>query len=310
MKNIVIDEFGSSDKLRIIETSKPEPKINEVLVQIKAAAVNMVDIRYRTGFMQTIFPIQFPFTFGIEISGIIDAVGENVTIFKKGDEVFARIPNGGYSEFAVISADLVVQKPDNINFIEAASLPVALTTSLFLMETLSLTSGQRILIQGAAGSVGYIFSQIANNMGLDITATASGEGIEKLKMIGVTRIIDYAKEDFKNLVTKMDAVIDFVGGPTQIQLYGVLKKGGMLVSTAMPPDIEKANQIGVKAIFIATKPDTLKLKQGAEWVKEGLIKPFIAKTLPLTSAAEAQDLVEKGRPNGKVVLVINDKNEL
>ncbi len=193
--------------------------------------------------------------------------------------------------------------PDNLNLNEAVSLAVPITTAYnLLVQDGHLQSGQKVLVHGAAGAVGNVVVQMAKAIGAHVIGTASGDGLDLLKSLGTDEVIDYKSQDFSEVVSDVDMVIDLVGGETLKKSYALVKKGGMLLSTVMPTSDEEAATHGITAKFVNSLPGLKKLHYGKDLVEENKIKPQIAKVLKLEDAAQAQDLVSAGGLNGKVIL--------
>jgi NADPH:quinone reductase-like Zn-dependent oxidoreductase len=304
MQSIQYQSFGQSDVLALAEVAQPQiSNDNEVLIQVKAASVNPLDIKIRMGFMQKMRPVQLPFTPGLDAAGIVVAVGAAVSRFKVGDEVMAATMMGAYAEYIVAKEELVSLKPSNVSFAEAASLVVNLgTAQSILFSEGKLESGQKVLIQGAAGAVGATMVQLAKNNGIYVIATASGKGLELVKELGADEVIDYKSQDLTTLVNNVDLVADCAGGEAQSKLFEVVKSGGKLLSIAGMPSPELAQKYNIEARFVSSNLSAKSLENGLSLVLEGKIKPIIAKTFPLVEAAQAQDFVSAGGMNGKVVL--------
>lgn len=307
MKAIQYNAYGSSDVIVINEISKPEIKTaDDILIQVKAASVNPLDIKIRLGYMQQMMPVQMPYTPGLDAAGIVVAVGENVQNFKAGDEVMAVTMANAYAEFVVVNQNFVSHKPSIISFEEATSLVVNIGTAQTILFTEGkLEGGQKVLIQGAAGAVGATMVQMAKQKGLYVIATATGKGLDLVKSIGADEIIDYKTQDVSSLVKDIDLVADCAGGASQAKLFEVLKSGGKLLSIAAMPSPELAAEYKVEARFISSNLSASSLENGLTLVTEGKLKPFVSKTFRLEEAAKAQDLVSAGGVNGKIVLVIN-----
>ena len=305
MKAMQYTAFGESDVLKLQEVDKPVVKDGEVLINIKAVTINPFDIKIRSGNMQKQIPVSLPYTPGTDVSGVVEAVGNGVTRLKKGDEIFATLFGGTYTEYVSVKEDQAAVKPANVSVNEAAALAVPLVTSYsVLVETAQLKPGQKILIHGASGGVGSIMVQMAKALGAYVIGTASGKGVDMIKQLGADEAIDYKTQDFTQLVHDADIVADLVGGETLAKSFKIIKKGGQLISIVMPPDEEMAKQAGVTAQFISSAPSHVKLEFGRQLVEDGKIKTDIARTLTLEEAAEAQDLVTKGGVNGKIVLEV------
>jgi len=306
MKAIQYTSFGDSSVLKLVQIEKPGFGENEVLIKITATTVNPLDIKIRTGSMQKVMPVQLPFIPGGDVSGTVEGVGKNVSRVKIGDKVFANNFGGTYTEYISIHEERVSIKPMGISDNEAVALVVPLITSYtVLIEKAKIRSGQKILIHGAAGGVGSIMVQMAKALGAYVIGTASGKGVADAKQLGADEVVDYKTQDFTQLVKNVDIVADLVGKDTQVKSFDVLKKGGQLISTVMPPSQELAEKFGVTALFVSSNASYKKLDFGKELVEAGKIKAQIAKTMKLEQAAEAQDLIANAGVNGKIVLEIN-----
>ena len=291
MKAIVLKEYGNNLKLENI----PRPIINddEILVKVKNSGVNHVDAVEASGLISAIFPIELPWIPGREFSGIIEETGKNVKSFKAGDAVFGNSELGAYAEYLALKPEVIVLKPDNISFEEAASVPVASQTAWQGVFTHGgLAKGQTILIHGGAGAVGAYAVQFAHNAGAKVIATASSRDALFLQSIGVDQVIDYRSKKFEDEITeKVDVVFDLVGGDTQQRSYEVLKKGGRLVSTVQPVSKEEATKHNVNALMMRLEPSTKKLDVISRLLEEKKVHPDVAKIYPLERAAEAwQDM--------------------
>jgi NADPH:quinone reductase-like Zn-dependent oxidoreductase len=306
MKAIQYNVFGGSEVIKLVEVPTPELKNeSDILIQVKAASVNPLDIKIRLGYMQKMRPVQLPFTPGLDASGIIVAVGTGVTRCKVGDEVIVATMGNTYAEYVVANENFVSLKPKNISFEEATSLAVNIGTAQTILFTEGkLENGLKVLIQGAAGSVGATMLQLAKNKGLYVIATASGKGLELVRSLGADEVIDYKTQDVSTLVKDVDLVADCAGGESQAKLFEVLKSGGKLLSIAGLPSAELAEKYNVDARFISSNLSAKSLEYGLTMVIEGKLKPFVAKTFRLEEAAQAQDFVSAGGVNGKVVLVV------
>ena len=305
MKAIQFTGYGTTEVVKLNEIEKPQPTENEILVKVAATTVNPMEIKVRSGFFKGQIPINFPYTPGADVAGTVQTVGDNVTRFKVGDKIFATTFGGTYAEYIAIDADKATTIPANITLNEAAALAVPLVTAYtFLVENGKLGASQKVLIHGAAGAVGGVMVQMAAALGAYVIATASGSGIALVKSYGADEVIDHKNQDFTQLVKDADLVIDLVGGETQTKSFGVVKKGGLLLSAVMPPSPELATQYGITARFASAEASYKKLDFGKQMVEDGKIKPQIAKVLKLEDAAEAQDLVSAGGLNGKVVLAV------
>jgi len=305
MKAIQYTAFGDSSVLKLNEVDKPVPKDGDVLVKLAATTVNPFDMKVRGGSMQKMLKTQLPYIPGSDIVGTVEALGSNVTRLSLGDHVFGTSFGGTYAEYIAVKENNITTKPVQISFYEAVSLAVPIVTSFtLLVDTAGLHAGQRVLIHGAAGSVGSVMLQIAKALGAYVIGTSSASEMERLKSYGADEVIDYKAQDFTKVVKDFDLVADLVGGETQVKSFPLLKKGGKLVSSVMPPDEELAKKFGVTVAMINSMPSYKKLESGKQLIEQGRIKAHVARVMKLAQAAEAQDLVSSGRVNGKVVLEI------
>jgi NADPH:quinone reductase-like Zn-dependent oxidoreductase len=309
MKAIQVHQYGSVETLQLEEVPAPVPLEDEVLIQVKAAALNPVDSKIRNGYLREMVPKTFPFIPGWEASGIITAIGRKVTAFKPGDEVFTRTPfqkGGAYAAYMTANENETVTKPASLSFAEAAGLSIvgsAAYTTLF--ELAGLCAGQRVFILGAGGSVGLLAIQMARAAGAFVIGTATGPELENVLAAGADQAVDYKTPAFADNITNIDLALDLVGGPAQEALWKTLKKEGLLLSTAMPPSPEKAKQYGVNASFVFTQPNKQVMQKVAEMAGKGLIRLTIGKTLPLAEARQAQTLMDDGNVTGKIILEVN-----
>jgi NADPH:quinone reductase-like Zn-dependent oxidoreductase len=306
MKAIQYKSFGSSEVIALEEIATPEiTNDQDVLIQVKAASVNPLDLKIRMGYMQQIRPVQLPFTPGLDASGIVTAIGSAVTKFKVGDEVIAVTMGNSYAEFVLANENFVVLKPKNISFEQGTSLAVNIgTAQSILFSEGKLESGQKVLIQGAAGAVGATMVQLAKSKGIYVIATASGKGLDLVRSLGADEVIDYKTQNATALVGDIDLVADCAGGESQAQLFEVLKSGGKLLSIAGMPSPELAKKFNVDARFVSSNLSSKSLEYGLTMVSNGKLKPFVSKTFKLEEAAQAQDFVSAGGVNGKVVLLV------
>ena len=228
MKAIQYKTYGNSDVIQQVEV--PTLSIqseNDVLIQVKAAGVNPIDIKIRMGLMKSARPVEMPFTPGGEASGIIAAVGDSVSAFKVGDQVIALTKTNGYAEYVLVNKNSVLLKPQGLSFEEAASVGVNIGTAQSVLFTAGkLQKGQKVLIQGGAGAAGGAMVQLAKAAGAYVIATASGKGVELAKSLGADLVIDYKSQDVDGLVRGVDLVADTAGGEAQEKLFKVLKPGG------------------------------------------------------------------------------------
>lgn len=332
MKAIIIEKYGK--EVPLVMTEQPMPNIGEqdVLVEIHAASLNPIDYKIKEGKMKLLLNYRFPLILGNDFSGVVVKVGDRVTTFKPGDEVYGRPRKnriGTLAEFIAVHEEDICLKPQNLTFEEAASIPlIGLTTYQAFVDILHLQKGQKILIHAGSGGVGTFAIQLAKQMGAFVATTASEKGYDLVKSLGADQIINYKKENFEEVLTGYDAVFDTLGGEALEKSFRILKPGGQVVSISGMPNarfgkeaklgwlkttllsivsrkitaIEKKSQTRYHFLFM--KPSGEQLKVIKEFIEGGLIKPIIDKVYPLKDAGQAFNYLESGRAKGKVVIKI------
>ncbi len=307
MKAVRIHTLGDSDVLKVEETPRPEPGDNEILIHVKAASVNPVDYKIRSGAFKK-GEIKLPTTLGRDVAGIVEAVGSKVTTVKPGEEVYAFLGShsGGYAEYAIAQPNEVSRKPDTLDFVEAAAVPLAAETAWqALFDHGNLQAGERVLIHGAAGGVGHFAVQFAKAKGATVIATAGQEDINFVSELGADRVIDYKAENFQTSVKDIDLVIDLVGGEAQKKSWSVLKDGGRLISTVEPPSKEEAARKHAKIAVFMAEAKAEQLKAIAQLINDGKVTVVVSKVLPLDDAKEAHETLENEHSQGKLVLSVD-----
>src|SRR5205823_2683122 len=237
MKAVRIERYGNEEVVEIADVDRPKPGAGQVLVKVKAAAVNPVDWKIREG-LGEMFGLKPPLILGCEVAGTVETVGDNVEDFSPGHDVYGYLGaySGGYAEYVAAPASEFVRKPKHIDFDTAASVPVAaLTAWQGIFDHGELARGQRILITGASGAAGSMAVQLAKNKGAYVIGTGSGRNQEFVRKLGADEFVDYKKTKFEDNVNALDLVFDTVGGDTQERAFQKLKRGGVLVSTVSPP---------------------------------------------------------------------------
>lgn len=301
MKAIRIHEFGGPEVLKYEDIPEPQPGPNEIQVRVIAAGVNPVDWKIRRGGMK----LPLPMTLGVDVAGIVSAVGSSGSGFHPGDSVFAKVTpqHGGYAEYTLVDVSQAAIKPKSIGFIEAAAIPTAgLTAWQSLFDVAGLDRGKSVLIHGAAGGVGSFAVQFARWKGAHVVGTASAGNAEFLKSIGADEVIDYKTQRFEDVVRNVDVILDTIGGDTFERSWDVLKPGGFLVTTVADIPEGAAQAHGVRAKHIQSKSDREDLSQIAAIIDERRIKPIVTAVLPLSEAKRAQEMSESGHTRGKIVL--------
>jgi NADPH:quinone reductase-like Zn-dependent oxidoreductase len=308
MKAAVLHEHGGPEVLKYEDAPRPEPKDDEVLVRVIAAGVNPVDAYVRQGARPKSSSDQGPMILGYDIAGVVEKAGTKVTKFKAGDAVYAYLPisrGGGYAEFAIAKEGEMSLKPKNLDFEKAAAVPLAATTAWqALIDTAKLEKGQTVLIHGGSGGVGCFAVQIAKARGAKVIATASTANQDLLKQLGVDQPIDYTTTKFEDVVKEVDVVLNAVRGDTLSKSYGVVKKGGIIVSITDEPDAAECARHGIHGSRLMAHPDSKVLEELTKLIEANKITPIVSQTFPLMDVAQAHQQIETNHTRGKIVLKI------
>lgn len=332
MKAFLIDRYSKKDPMRLGETPVPELRDDDVLIEVHAAGLNVLDSKIKSGEFKQILPYRMPLVLGHDVAGVVIRVGSRVRQFKVGDEVYSRPPDrriGTLAEFIAVNENAVALKPNNITMDEAASIPlVALTAWQVLVERAKLKRGQKVFIQAGSGGVGTVAIQLAKHLGATVATTTSAANIALVKSLGADTVIDYKTQDFEKALRDYDLVLNSQDGKTLEKSLRVLKRGGKLISISGPPDPEFGKEIGapgfVKLVlrllssgvrrkargrgvgysFLFMKADGSQLREITRLIEAGAVRPVIDKVFPFESTNEALAYIEAGRAKGKVVVKI------
>ncbi len=311
MKSIVVHKYGGPEVLKYEDTQRPEPKDDQILVRVIAAGVNPVDGMIRSGMFAKYEKAAFPMIPGADVAGIVEKVGGKITKFKVGDPVYAYVSlknGGGYAEYAVATEGEASPKPKSLTHVEAAAVPVvALTAWQALVDTANLSAGQTVLIHGGSGGVGTFAIQIAKARGAKVIATASTANQDLLKQLGADVAIDYTKQKFEDVAKDVDVVLDSVGKDTLARSYGVVKKGGFIVTLVSRIDQAELDKHGIRGASLSVNPDSSELAEIGKLIDANKIKVVVSQTFPLAEAAKAQEQVATGHTRGKIVLKVADE---
>ena len=308
MRAIQVEQFGPPDVLRVVELPCPVPGAGEVLVRVAAAGVNPVDWKVRSGASGNAFG-EPPYIPGWDLAGVVEATGPGVTGLTAGDQVFGmpRFPRlaGCYAEYVAAPADQLARKPAELDWVEAAGLPLAGLTALQVLNLAKVTSGQRVLVHAAAGGVGHLAVQLAKARGAWVAGTARADKHEFLRGLGADEAIDYTAVPFEEAVKDVDVVIDPLGGDTSFRSLRVLRPGGVLVLIVGRPSEEllaAAGEAGARCERHLVHPDGPGLARLADLARQGKLRVEVEHVFPLEQAARAHELGERGRTRGKLVL--------
>ena len=311
MKAIVIHEYGGPEVLKCEDVPRPEPKADQILIRVIAAGVNPVDGMIRSGMFAKDGNGAFPMVLGGDIAGVVERVGNKITKFKAGDPVFAYVSldsGGGYAQYAVVPEGDAAPKPKSLTYVEAGAVPiVALTAWQALIDTAKLNAGQTVLIHGGSGGVGSFAIQIAKARGAKVVATASTANQDLLKQLGTDVAVDYTKQKFEDVAKDVDVVLDSVGKDTLTRSYGVVKKGGIIVSLVARPNQSDLEKHGIRGVALSVEPNSGELAQIGKLIDEKKIRVIVSQTFPLSEAKKAQEQVASGHTRGKIVLKLAEE---
>lgn len=306
-------KFGGPDVLVLERVARPEPLPTEVLIRVHAAGINPVDWKTRAGGGMAGVLGEPPFVLGWDVSGVVEQVGFGVTIWKPGDEVYGmpRFPRaaGGYAEYVTAPARQLARKPETLNHVQAAAVPLAgLTAWQSLVDTGGLVDGQRVLIHAAAGGVGHLAVQFAKYLGAHVVGTASAGRLGWLQNLGADEVIDYTRVRFEDVVGEVDLVVDLVGDAqerTSTRSLQVLRPGGMLISipAGISPELAAAAEArGIRTSAFLVEPDGEGMSRLARIFDAGHAQAHVQTSYPLAQVAQAHADGETNRTQGKLVL--------
>jgi NADPH:quinone reductase-like Zn-dependent oxidoreductase len=307
MRAVICTAYGPPEVLQMEEVEKPKPKDDEVLIKIYATTAHVGDTRIRRAdpfLVRLVFGLFKPkknLILGLEISGIIESTGKHVKSFRKGDKIFALtgFGLGGYAEYRCLPEKakagqhrkgLVALKPENLSYQEAAAIPAGGLTALKNLQKANIRKDQKILINGASGSLGTYAIQLAKHYGAEVTGVCSANNFELVKSLGVDKVIDYTKEDFTKRQDKYDIVYDAVMKLKPAKCRKVLKKNGVFVNNSLLPEIKEEDLLFLKDL-----------------IENNKLKPVLDRTYSLDEIVEAHRYVDQGHKKGNVIIRVNDE---
>lgn len=333
MKALTLKRYGKTDQLEFNDIPRPTIKPNEILVQIHAAGLNPIDNMIPKGMFKPIIKLELPATMGSDLAGIVVAVGSRVTRFKVSDSVFASIFDlgiGSLAEFAAVPESAAAIKPANLDFVQAAAMPmVGLTSWQAFKERTHLMPGQKVFIPAGSGGIGTFAIQLAKHLGAQVGTTTSTTNVDLVKRLGADEVVDYKQQDFEKVLKDYDVVLGTVRGDGIEKSLQILKSKSSIVSLIGPPDvafarargmnffmkfvfglisgkiIRLARKRGVEYSFMFVHPDGHQLAEIGKLLEAGQIVPVIDKVFPFDRTMEALAYLEEGRAKGKVVVKIN-----
>jgi NADPH:quinone reductase-like Zn-dependent oxidoreductase len=333
MKAVIAETYGGPEVLELTDVPVPQVGPNGVLVRVHACSVNPVDWKLRKGLLSALWNLRFPVIWGCDLSGVVEQVGSAVTLFRPGDEVYgfkhgkvAKTYRGTYAEYAVVPENALARKPPGLSHEESAAIPLAaLTAWQSLVGLGNLQAGQRVLIHAAAGGVGVFAVQVAKAVGAYVAATAGTGNQDFLRQLGADLTIDYTRVRIEDKLSGYDLVLDGVGKSVWASSLRVLKRGGRLVTLAIPIPHEKAGKLrffstaiagvvagfarallgGKRLLILNIKPRGGELEKINTLIESGKLRPVIEKVFPLEEIAEAHRVSEQGHVRGKLVVKIS-----
>lgn len=312
MKAAQLIKYGGQDAIQVSDdVPKPTPSSGQILVEVHAAGLNPFDWKVREGYMQEFIPIKLPATLGGDVAGIVAEIGENVKGFRVGQEVYGMANavggQGSYAEYTLVASSQLAPKPQSINYVESAALPLAAISAYQgIVDHIDLKADQKILIHGGAGGIGALAIQIAKNIGAFVATTVNSKDIDYVKGLGADEVIEYHNQDFSQILEDFDAVFDTVGGATNIKSYDVLKRGGVLVAMNDQANEELVTAHEIIYIQQFSVPTNKRLNKVTELVSKGILSVNIDTVYELDQTAEALEHLKSGHPRGKVVLKVKD----
>ena len=331
MRAVVAERYGGPEVLAIVDRPPPEVGAGDVRIAVRAASLNPLDYKIRTGKAKLAFDVRPPIALGCDVAGVVESVGAQVTRFAVGDEVYARLEKlrmGGLAELVSASERVVARKPAKATFEEAASITLAGLTALqALREAAGLREGQRVLVHAGAGGVGSLAIQLGKLLGLHVATTTSTRNLELVRGLGADEVIDYTKQE--PLPEELDAVFDTLGGASELASIAAVKRGGTVVGISGLPDAAFAREWlpawvrpalwlmtgkrrraaarrGVRFAYLFMRPDGEQLAELAGWIDAGKLRPLLHATFPFTleGVRDAFRELEGGRARGKIVVTI------
>lgn len=332
MKSFVLERYGKKRELKLVEVPTPQLRDDEVMVEVHAAGVNLLDAKIRNGEFKLILPYCLPIILGHDVAGVVVKAGPLASKFKVGDEVYARVDDfriGTFAEFVPVKESSLALKPRALTMEEAASIPlVGLTAWQALVEKAQLKRGQKVFIQAGSGGVGTFAIQLAKHVGASVATTTSAANVALVKGLGADVVVDYKTQNFEDVLREYDVVLNSQDGQTLNKSLRVLRGGGKVISISGPPDPEFGQEIAAPGIlklvmrwlssgvkrrarghglsysFLFMKANGAQLQEITRLIEEGAIRPVIDKVYPFESTNEALAYLEAGRAKGKVVIKV------
>lgn len=332
MKALTFKRYGKTPEIGFAEVPRPTLKPDELLVQVHAAGLNPIDNMIPSGTFKPVLKFELPATLGSDIAGVVTEVGSNVTRFKPGDAIFASLfdlGRGSIAEFAAVPESVAASKPVNLDFVQAAAVPmVGLTSWQALKERANLQAGQKVFIPAGSGGIGTFAIQLAKHFGARVGTTTSTGNVQLVTSLGADEVVDYKKQEFEKVLGGYDVVLGTIRGDAIEKSIGILKPGSKIVSLIGPLDAafararrlnfilrlvfglmsrkikRLAKKRDVAYSFLFVRPDGTQLSEIGGLLKSEQLRPVIDKVFPFEQAKEALEYLAQGRARGKVVVRI------
>ncbi len=308
MKAIQYSEHGAADVMHYVDLPDPVAGPGQILVKLEAASVTPFDWKLRAGYLQNHFTLPMPSVPGRDGGGQVIAAGEGVTEFKPGDRVAMMagvFAQGGYAEMIAVDEKHAVKIPDSLSIVDAVALTNAGVSTWISVRTAEVKSGDKVLVHSGSGAVGGLLVQLCHHLGAYVTATCRSTNRDYVLGLGADRVIAYDEEDFSELLADQDIVFELMGGEVHDKSYKVLKKGGHMVWLVADPIRDRGAEFGVKVTRAMITDDRSVLQSIMDLAGTGMLKPQVARTMPLSEAAEAHRLMEKGAiSRGRLILTM------
>lgn len=308
MKAIQYSEHGPADVMHYVDLPDPVAGPGQILVKLEAASVTPFDWKLRAGYLQSHFALPMPSVPGRDGGGTVIAVGDSVTEFKPGDRVAVMagvFAQGGYAKMIAADEKHAVKIPDSLSTVDAVALTNAGVSAWISLRTAEVKSGDKVLVHSGSGAVGGLLVQICHHLGAYVTATCRSTNRDYVLGLGADRVIAYDEEDFSELLSDQDIVFELMGGEIHDKSYKVLKKGGHMVWLVADPIRDRGEEFGVKVTRAMITDDRSVLQSIMDLAGTGMLKPQVARTMPLSEAAEAHRLMEKGAiSRGRLMLTM------
>jgi len=324
MKALQITKYGELEEgLSKNKIDKPTIKAEDLLIEVKAAALNPIDYKLVEGKLKDMVSLNFDTTIGFDVSGVVVKKGDQVKDFNVGDEVYSRVPQdqmGTVAEFVAVNSNVVCKKPKNISFEEASGLPLAGLTAIQALNSVGIKAKDKVLIHAGSGGVGSLAIQYAKEKGAEVYTTTSTDNLDWVKDLGADRVIDYTKENYKKIATDLDIVLDTLGDDYTFEAFELIKEGGSVSTLVGPPDKESAEQMGMKDYNMPEKLEELINKKSAKYkltwmepkkehlqlikelVENNKMKPIVDRVYNFDEGIEAYKYLDDGHAKGKVII--------